>query len=348
MTNMTDEMQLLRLAKPTVGGPQPELTEERRRELLAYSASVSRRSRLGSRRLFALAAATLLSVLAAVVIVSIGGRSGDAWAAGIVKVAETAPRLLIAAPEWKVTRADEFTLNTGEMTFSDGSHQVELRWQPPVSLEDMVKDRAAESNISTTATVLGTEARVFRYSGTNDFIALWAANDHTIEVRATVSDLNSFEAILGSLRTVDVDTWLSAMPASVVNPSTRRQVVQSMLVDIPLPQGFSRTQLEQGSAVRDRYQLGAEVAGAAVCAWLNRWVAATDAGDRAGLRRAVGALATSHQWAVLLEMQGQGDYPKVVWEYADAIAADRTVTGGNGKGLPIRDTYPDALGCPRP
>ena len=35
------------------------------------------------------------------------------------------------------------------------------------------------------------------------------------------------------------------------------------------------------------------------------------------------ALASSRNWPVLLEMNAEGDYPEVVWQYADAL---------NGKG----------------
>ena len=59
---------------------------------------------------------------------------------------------------------------------------------------------------------------------------------------------------------------------------------------------------------------------------------------------AAAALATSHQWRVLDEMNTEGDYPEVLWQYADALQADGTVLGG--KRLTIEESYRDALGCP--
>ena len=44
--------------------------------------------------------------------------------------------------------------------------------------------------------------------------------------------------MLASLHEVDVDTWLSAMPASVVQPAQQAEAVDEMLAGIPLPPGF--------------------------------------------------------------------------------------------------------------
>jgi hypothetical protein len=46
---------------------------------------------------------------------------------------------------------------------------------------------------------------------------------------------------------------------------------------------------------------------------------------------------------VLHAMQHEGDYPKVLWEYADAVAGDGTVVGG--KVLTVEQSYAEALGC---
>jgi hypothetical protein len=232
------------------------------------------------------------------------------------------------------------------MTFSDGTRQVELRWQPAGDYQSTVMDRKHSSDLQTTTAVMGAEARVYRYEGTTDFTALWVAGDHAVELRGLAADLAAFEEILGSLRTVDVDAWLSAMPASVVNPSSRPQVVRAMLADIPVPPGFDRAALERGTSVRDRYQLGAAVAGAVACAWIDRWVTAKEAGDGSGIRQAVGAMATSRDWSVLHEMNAQGDYPEVLWDYADAIARGGTVPGG--KNAPIQEAAAGALGCANP
>jgi hypothetical protein len=112
---------------------------------------------------------------------------------------------------------------------------------------------------------------------------------------------------------------------------------------MPLPEGFDSDPLEQGDAVRDRYQLGAIVSGAVACAWLDQWVAATAADDEASVQQAVDAMATSHGWAVLQQMNDEGDYPEVLWEYADALAGNGPIMGG--KELTIEESYGAALGC---
>ena len=43
-------------------------------------------------------------------------------------------------------------------------------------------------------------------------------------------------------------------------------------------------------------------------------------------------------------MSSQGDYPRVLWEYADAMASGSPVMGG--KPLSIEGSYRQALGCP--
>ncbi len=55
------------------------------------------------------------------------------------------------------------------------------------------------------------------------------------------------------------------------------------------------------------------------------------------------AMATSHHWPVLVDMASEGAYSSVVWELADAMAADAPVSGG--KPLTIRESYVTSLGC---
>jgi len=74
-----------------------------------------------------------------------------------------------------------------------------------------------------------------------------------LEFRAVAADLEAFERLVGSLKRVSVDAWLSAMPASVVKSVNRPAVVREMLAGIPLPPGFDAARLEQGSILKDRY-----------------------------------------------------------------------------------------------
>ena len=343
---MTDELALLRDARPHAAGPSPELAGATRRQVMGEIAFEAGGRRTIRRRAVVLVAAAAVAVATALVGVTSLDRGGAAWAAAVVRVAETSPRLLVDAPGWSVTRADEFAVGYGEMTFSDGERQLELHWQRDVDLGAKLDDPGSGLDSLGTTIVQGTPARLFRYSGSTDFAAVWSQGGYGLEARGVAPDLATFTALVGTLHEVSVDTWLSAMPQSVVKPDGRSKVVLEMLDGVPLPPRFDVAPLLRGErgAVLDRYQLGAQVTGAVACAWLDRLVAARRAGDDAALRQAVGALATSHDWKALREMAAIGDYPRVLWEYADAAATNAPIAAG--KELTVAESYRDALGCP--
>jgi hypothetical protein len=342
---MRDEIELLRELRPPVGGPTPELARQTRGELMMEIEDAQKARRWTKRRALPIAVPSLAAVAAAVVVaVTMLGRGGEtAWAAALVRVADTAPRLLVDAPGWQVTRADEFNIDLGEMTFANGEQELELRWQPVDQHDAAVDKRVAEADVATTAPVVGGRARVFRYAGSNRFTALWVRGRYSIEVFGNAPGLETFKGELASVHEVDVDSWLSAMPTSVVKPASRAEVAQQMLADIPLPPGFDATALGSGDALRDRYQLGAQLTGAVACAWIGQWVAAREAGDNAKVRQAIGAMATSHRWSILQEMRKDGAYPEAIWQYADAMARNAPLAGR--KPVNVEDSYRDALGC---
>lgn len=70
---------------------------------------------------------------------------------------------------------------------------------------------------------------------------------------------------------------------------------------------------------------------------------ARQAGDELAAEAAVDAMATSHDWAVLAEMNEEGDWPEVVWELADAMPTDAPVSGG--RPLTVAESYDESLGC---
>jgi hypothetical protein len=342
---MRDEIEFLRELRPPAGGPTPEFARQARGELMKQVEGKRKAARWTKRRALPIAVPSLAAVAAAVVVaVTMAGQGGEtAWAAALVRVADTAPRLLVDAPGWQVTRADEFNIDLGEMTFAYGERELELRWQPVDQHEAAVDKRIAEADLSTTAPVAGARARVFRYAGSNRFTALWVRGRYSIEVFGNAPDLETFKGELATVHEVDVDSWLSAMPTSVVKPASRADVAQQMLADIPQPAGFDAAALGSGDALRDRYQLGAQLTGAVGCAWIGQWVAAREAGDNAKVRQAIGAMATSHRWSILLEMKKDGAYPEVLWQYADAMATNAPLAAG--KPVTVEESYRDALGC---
>jgi hypothetical protein len=287
--------------------------------------------RLPSRRLLA---GLAVAALAAVGLVALTGRdpgpSGTAWAAPLVHLAESSPLLLLDRPGWSVTRADETDEVEGEMTFMQGaSHRADLHWRRG-PLEQWQRDRAKEGSQVVHRTVLGHRAQLSQYAGSTDFTAIWPEGSRVLEFRAVTADLAAFEQLLGSLKRVDVDTWLSALPASVVKSANRAVVVTQMLADIPVPPGFDAASLESEPTVSDRYQLGAKVTGAVACEWIARWDAARKRGDTAAARAALDAMQTSHRWKVLDEMRKDGAWPEVLVGYADAMRGDgRGLTGAS-------------------
>jgi hypothetical protein len=292
------------------------------------------------------AVATAAVIALALIIVQPFGRGGTtprAWAEAVVEAAENGPLLLVGESGWAVTRADIYGETEGEMRFRNGSTDVDLHWRDPAGFEDWVDERAHSADHQETLQVLGHEAQLFRYAGSGgDYTTLFRDGRHVIEVRGRFDSLDAYKQMLASLERVDVDTWLSAMPESVIASSDRATTVRGMLRGLPLPEGFDAAALEEGR-LRDRYQLGAVVAGSVACAWLDQWVAATEAGDDAAAVEAVAALQTSHDWSVLHEMKAQGYYPQVLWEYADAVAGDGTIMGG--RELTVAESYNQALGC---
>jgi hypothetical protein len=345
---MRDEIELLKEARPHAAGPDARLVRQARASLLADIADDPRRHRWGRRRFLGIAAPAVAAAVAAVVVgITLTGRDGEqAWAAALVRVAEAAPRLLVDEPGWEITRADQFSVDYGEMTFANGEEEVDVKWMAASNYEHAVATRVVELDDLGTAPVPGAEARLFRYPGTSDYVAVWLRGDYTVEARGLAPDAEAFRATLASLDEVDVDTWLSAMPASVVQPAMQADVIEEMLAGMPLPPGFDSTAIPITEAVRDRYQLGAQVAGAVACAWIDRWIAARDAGDDAGAREAVDAMATSPTWPVLLEMEAEGAYPEVLRQYAAAMAGNGLVPAG--RPMTVEESYESALGCPGP
>lgn len=333
------EADLLReiLAAPaSAPAPPARLDERRRRRMLPRSTA--------PRTIAALVGVAAAATLAFVGITSIGGDSRQAFAAEAIRIAEANPRLLVSAPGWSVVRADEFTIDDGEMTFSDGEGHLDVHWRPARTYESYLRDRGVKGNARTELTLLGRPATMFRYADSTDFTTLLRPQGPTfVEVRGDLGSRERYLALLRSLRAEDVETWLAAMPANAVRPGSRAKVVDEMLEGVPIPPGLDLTALREGDTVSDRYQLGAQVTGAVACGWLARWTRATAAGDAAVASEAVRAMATSRTWPVLHEMNDEGDYPEVLWSYADQMTkgeTTRAVKGGLAGG-----GYASALGC---
>ena len=305
------------------------------------------RRRLRVRVIAAATAVAAVSLIAAG-IVTTGGGSQPQYGALARSVAEANPRILPGTPGWEVVRADEFTVDQGEMTFSNGTRSMDVHWEPADQYRDHVEKGSMESEDRGEIEVLGRRGTIWRYPGTTDYVTVLPADGPTYTYfRGDLGSEHAYRAVLADLRSVSVDEWLDAMPESVVRPDARAATVDAMLRDIPLPPDFDTAPLRTGEAVKDRYQLGAHVTGAVACAWLDRWTLQLGSGDQADADEAAAAMQTSHEWDVLLEMDDEGDYPEVLWEIADAMQDNGAGGVASGKGMvPLtRENYGSALGC---
>lgn len=280
----------------------------------------------------------------------VGGGSQSAFAAAAIKVAEANPRLLVSAPGWSVSEADEFEANEGEIRFSDGSHELRITWYPARLYRSYRSDRADVGAV-VTSTLLGHRATTVHYGGDDYATMLSPQGPVFVEVRGAVGSHAKYEEILHSLRAVDIDTWLNAMPASVVRPEAHAAAVEQMLRGIPLPPGFDVAALQNETSVRDRYMLGADVTSAVSCDWLERWAAATDGGDEAAARASVEAMATSRQWPILRQMAHEGAWAQTIWSYTREIQHGHLNRGiaaefsKGGKTWAYGPAYATALDC---
>lgn len=302
---------------------------------------VARRRWWRAPALVAIAVNALLLVVAGVAVwyaTSVG--SGSAWGAPILDFARSSPLLLVDEHGWVVTRADERSDGEGEMTFSNGGDLANLHWRAG-SYQDWFADRAAGALMIKQRTVLGRPAHIVQHDQGNDFTALWPDLDKTIEFRMTTTDLVRFEQLVDSLTQVDIETWLSAMPPSVIQAFQRSSTVDEILSGVALPAGFDPSAIKADTKISDRYQLGAQVVSQVVCAWIRQWVTATRDGDQPAAQRAVDALAGSRNWPILQAMSTEGGLPRVVWRYADGLAAGGILRGETR----VEDDYKHSFGC---
>jgi hypothetical protein len=78
------------------------------------------------------------------------------------------------------------------------------------------------------------------------------------------------------------------------------------------------------------------------CGWVAEWIDARGVGDQGRIDAAVTAMAGSRDWPILREMDAEGDYPEVLWQYADALAGEPLVAESKAT---VENSYRAALGC---
>jgi len=337
-----------------------DFVDELERRLLVAGPSlpaesfVSRRQHGGGVRM-ALSLLALAGLLVGILVsVVFAGRSETAWGAQLVRFANASPLVLLERAGWRVDYVNEDSAQEGEMHYTTGrvptnpsaedfNTDAALFWRVG-PLSHWLADRADSADLSTSAPVLGTRAHVYQYSGGRpghqDITALWEYEGHVLEFRAGAPSIAAFKSLLASLRHVDVDSWLSALPASVVTTAQRSAVIDSMLRGVTVPPGFSASSIAGANLTTDRYQLGAAVTGTIACTWFQRWSQARRAGNSAREKQAIRAMATAKHWPILQQMSKNGAYPQILEMFAAAMAS------GNWHGRPLNGAVNAGLGCP--
>ena len=156
------------------------------------------------------------------------GGSRPEFAAAAIRVAEANPRLLVTAPGWKIVRADEFEPDSGELTFSDGSRRFEIHWYPAPMYEEYLR-RPRHRQRARTRDPARSRTTTVDYGREEYATMLSPQGSVFIEVRGQLGSRSAYDGILHSLKPVDVDTWLSAMPPSTVRPEARAEAVEQLL-----------------------------------------------------------------------------------------------------------------------
>ncbi|TDU86580.1 hypothetical protein EV138_0090 [Kribbella voronezhensis] len=247
----------------------------------------------------------------------------SAFAAEAIAVAEANQRLLIDDPNWKITTVDDFSPESGMTRFTNGKLEVEIDWRPAAEYQGYYQDRAVVPHQP--ITVLGRQGTLFTDGKTDFDTMLPVKGSNFVEIRADLGSDRAYREVLAKLHQVDVNTWLSALPASVVQPAQTRAAVDEMLSDMALPAGFDKAPLYKNNAM-DRYLLGARVSSAVGCAWVHQWIDAHKTGDQARMKEAVVAMQGSRSWKVFQEMSAQGAFPEVFQQLGDMIARNQDPT----------------------
>ncbi|MDF1605095.1 hypothetical protein [Nocardioides sp. YIM 152315] len=274
-----------------------------------------------------------------------GGSGGDGADSGVASQptgADVRDRVVLDAPGWVVAAAYADG-QSGEMTYEKGRDRFDVSWYPADQYDSYVEDRrhvVEPPADGEPVTVLELGAQMWAYSATDHTAIREVEGGRWFELRGSGMDEAGYRALLTSLRFVDQAEFDALLPGSFVTGSERSATIDEILDGIAdvahplLPAGVARSSIDSDQS--DDYQLGAEVAGAVACAWLDEYADATRAGDERRAQRAAGVLTSAQDWPVLDDMNARGDYPEVIWEYADQVVAGKVPEG-----------YAGGLGCDR-
>jgi hypothetical protein len=368
----TDVIEILGAANPLPRGvaaalPLPVGESELLRGIVAERSGTTVRSVWVHRRVrrkFALGLAVAVAAAAAVTVVPFGSGGGGptpAFAAALVRFANSTPRLLLQIPGWHVVFVEQDPGGGGEMHFVRG--RVDAQGMPASSLtgESSLLDRYAQLNWGTNQierrfiqsgrqnipTGLGVPVRRLqlegRAHGWMDVIASLIFGNREVSLRLTVKNMSDLRSALLALTQVDATTWLEAMPASVIKSANSGPAIRQMLEGIPLPPGFDAAKIPAVNTTQTNYYLGTELTGAVACTWIADWNQARTDRNTAAESRAIAAMATAPKWPVFRWMSRQGAWPQVLISYAQAMRTGEVTEGRPG--IPLVAAVNSGLGC---
>ncbi|NYJ02990.1 hypothetical protein HNR19_003688 [Nocardioides thalensis] len=217
---------------------------------------------------------------------------------------------------------------------NDWGVTLDISWVPADEYAALVEDRehiTKPPGPGEPVEVLGRPGQLWSYSADDHTVVREVVGDFALELRGTGLAEADFVALLDELVAIAPADLDAHLPDDFVTDTERSAVIEEMLADVPLPDGFVTSRLDVITEV-DRYQLGARVTAAVTCAWIGQFADAKQAGDQAAMDEAAEAMATSRDWAILAEMQADGDWSSVIWDYADTLAAGK-VPPGHQQGL---------------
>ncbi len=281
------------------------------------------------------------------------GDDGTVWqatgwsvtAAQLVGYAEAVERGDTTPPAGFLAGSDAGVVDrTAETSYQRGDAELNLR---VYGGGGVARYQRIGSEPTSAVTAAGHPALVVISEGTRQRV-VWQDGFWVWEVDGIdVGSLDELLVVLDGLTAVDDAAWNASLPAGIVGGDDRAAAVAEIVAGLPLPDGFDADAVGAAATTNDRYQLVTQVTGAVVCAWLDQWFTAADAGDGVAQAEVVTALGTAHEWPALQEVASQGGWSDVVWEFTDSIVSGtpQVLTGG-GPVMPTREGAASALGCP--
>ncbi|SHN14977.1 hypothetical protein [Cryptosporangium aurantiacum] len=244
-----------------------------------------------------------------------------------LKAAEQNPRLLIDEPGWKVDYLTGFADESGSIRWANGQRHLEINWRAARDYHARrFDDTWMRQQKPEKVTMDGRTGELFSFGDKSWGVMFRPRGASFVDMRVDGMTRAEVTRVLSLVKSVDVETWLAALPPEMVTPDKIDERATEVLAGVPLPPGFDRAEL-QNVGTNQPYHFGAAVARMVGCGWIAEWKRAKEAGDHAAVTRAADALRGSHDWKFLLDMADEGDYPALFWMVTDQVVAGKLPPG---------------------